>query len=85
MTPDSSKDVNYLEPQDNYYHQSRSQARYQTDVDNKEPPHLDNCCRNGGKNGHPTSPCFKRQTNKYRQMNLESRQQYVAQPKSGKQ
>ena len=45
MTPNSSNDVNYLERQERFPRQSRSQTRYQKDPNNKELPQFQKICK----------------------------------------
>ena len=44
MTPKSANEVNYLESQKRYSHQSRSQKSFQTDPDIKELPQFHKLC-----------------------------------------
>ena len=82
MTPKFSNEVDYLKPQERYFHSSRSQKSYQTDRENKETPQLKKICNICRKNGLSISRCFKRKTVKNHQVNSESRQQYDAQSKT---
>ena len=78
MTPKSPNQANYLEPKARYSHQSRTQTRFQTDPDYKKTPEVKKFCKNCRKKGHSISRCFKRKSNKSRQVNFESIQQYDA-------
>ena len=82
LNPKFSNEVDYLKPQERYFHLSRSQTKYQTDREKKETPQLKKTCNNCRKNGLSISRCFKRKTVKNRQVNSESRQQYDAQSKT---
>ena len=55
MTPKSSNNVNYLEPQERYSHKSRSQTRYQTDTDYKGSPQFNKFCKYCTKKSHSLS------------------------------
>ena len=49
----------------------------------EESPEIKTICKYCRKNGHSILRSFEQQTNKYRQVNFESGQQYDAQSKSG--
>ena len=56
----------------------RSRSPYRrTDPDNKESSQFNKFCTYCRKNGHSISRCFKRQTNKYREMNEKAKQNYA--------
>ena len=83
MSPRSSNDVNYLESQERYSHQSRSETRYQSDPDKKELYQSDKFFKFCEKTDHSISGSFKRQSNKIRQAISESRLENCGEPKFG--